>query len=201
VRQNTLIITITLIGLFVISLIVGYFAGERFFKPQASRPPDGVTRPETAPPTIQPPPAAVPTAGVGATPRAASTTAAPASPRPTTAPATPRPTPEPAATPVRATSTPAAPASVATPRAAPTPPPTAAAPGLVVLYKVQVGAFATRENAAERMTALKRHGFDPYAVRERGLFLVRVGAFRNRATAVELADRVRARGYEVVIVE
>lgn len=186
-RQNTLIITITLIGLFLISLIVGYFAGERFFKPQASRPPDGVTRPETAPPTMQPSPAAAPTGGVAATPPAASTTV-PASPRPTAAPATPPPTPEPAATPARATPTPAAPASVAT-------------PGQLILYKVQVGAFATRENAAERMAALKRDGFDPYVVRERGLFLVRVGAFRNRATAVELADRVRARGYEVVIVE
>lgn len=186
-RQNTLVITITLIGLFIISLIVGYFAGERFFKPQASRPPDGVTRPETAPPTMHPSPAAAPTAGVAATPPAASTTPVPASPRPTTAPATPPPTPEPAATPARATATPAAPASVATPQ--------------VILYKVQVGAFATRENAAERMAALKRDGFDPYLVRERGLFLVRVGAFRNRATAVELADRVRARGYEVVIVE
>ncbi len=51
------------------------------------------------------------------------------------------------------------------------------------------------------MAALKRDGFSPYLVIESGLFKVRVGAYRNRATADELAVRVRARGYEVTIVE
>ena len=68
------------------------------------------------------------------------------------------------------------------------------------LYRVQVGAFAKRENASERVARLLADGFDPYIVKESGLFKVRVGAFRDRARADELADRVRARGYEVVII-
>ncbi|MGQ0569816.1 MAG: SPOR domain-containing protein [Armatimonadota bacterium] len=68
------------------------------------------------------------------------------------------------------------------------------------LYRVQVGAFAARENADERVAALRADGFNPYVVRERGLLKVRVGAFRDRALAGELADRLRAKGYEVVIV-
>ncbi|MBI3998421.1 MAG: SPOR domain-containing protein, partial [Armatimonadetes bacterium] len=43
-------------------------------------------------------------------------------------------------------------------------------------------------------------GFSPYLVREGGLFKVRVGAFRDRERAEELAERLRARGYQVVIV-
>lgn len=68
------------------------------------------------------------------------------------------------------------------------------------LYRVQVGAFAARENADELVAALRADGFNPYIVRERGLLKVRVGAFRDRALAGELADRLRAEGYQVVIV-
>ncbi len=184
-RQNTLLITVTLIGLFVISLVVGYFAGERFFKPQPSgKPGETAARPE-APPTVRPSPA-----GPGAPA---------ASPQPTAVPATPpQATPGPAAT-SAAPATPAeSPTSQRTPGVSGT---REAAPGQqAVLYKVQVGAFSTRENAEEREAALRRDGFSPYLVIERGLYKVRVGAFRNRATAEELAERVRARGYEVVIV-
>jgi N-acetylmuramoyl-L-alanine amidase len=68
------------------------------------------------------------------------------------------------------------------------------------LYRVQIGAYSSRDNADERIAALRADGFSAYVVREGGLFKVRVGAFRDRARADELAQRLRAKGYEVIIV-
>ncbi len=68
------------------------------------------------------------------------------------------------------------------------------------MYKVQVGAYAKRDNASEAVAKLLADGFSPYIVRESGLFKVRVGAFRDRATADQLAERLRAKGYQVVII-
>jgi N-acetylmuramoyl-L-alanine amidase len=71
-------------------------------------------------------------------------------------------------------------------------------PGAV--YRVQVGAFANRDNASELVARLLADGFAPYMVRERELYKVRVGAFRDRSRAEELSERLRAKGYPVVIV-
>jgi len=73
-------------------------------------------------------------------------------------------------------------------------------PGPGPVYRVQVGAFANRDNASELMARLLADGFAPYLIKERQLYKVRVGAFRDRARAEELAARLRAGGYPVVIV-
>jgi N-acetylmuramoyl-L-alanine amidase len=101
---------------------------------------------------------------------------------PTISIATPEPTPRPAATPDIVPATPAA------------------APTGEGLYRVQIGAFSSRENADERVAALGADGFSAYVVRDGRLFKVRVGAFRDRARAEELAQRLRAKGYDVIIV-
>lgn len=85
----------------------------------------------------------------------------------------------------------------------PTPAHTAAgaeATPAATLYRVQAGAFASRENAESRAEALRASGFSPYIVQEGGLFKVRVGAFRDRALAEQLADRLRAAGYDAAII-
>jgi N-acetylmuramoyl-L-alanine amidase len=74
------------------------------------------------------------------------------------------------------------------------------APTGETLYRVQVGAFSSRENADARVAALSADGFSGYVVHEGRLFKVRVGAFRDRARAEELAQRLRAKGYDVIIV-
>ncbi|MGH2373568.1 MAG: SPOR domain-containing protein [bacterium] len=65
---------------------------------------------------------------------------------------------------------------------------------------MQVGAFSSKQNADARVASLREAGFSPYVVKERGLFKVRVGAFRARGSAVELAERLRAKGFDAIIV-
>lgn len=88
----------------------------------------------------------------------------------------------------------------APPAARPTPgqPDASAAEG--PLYRVQIGAYSSRDNADERVATLRADGFSAYLVREGGLFKVRAGAFRDRERAEELAQRLRAKGYDVIIV-
>jgi N-acetylmuramoyl-L-alanine amidase len=68
------------------------------------------------------------------------------------------------------------------------------------LFRVQVGAFANRENADALMARLRDDGFAPYLVQEGRLHKVRVGAFRERPRANELVARLLARGYSATIV-
>lgn len=65
---------------------------------------------------------------------------------------------------------------------------------------MQIGAYAKRDNASETVAKLLADGFTPYIVKEGGLFKVRVGAFRERTRADDLAERLRAKGYQVVII-
>ena len=96
-------------------------------------------------------------------------------------PATPTPPPAPAAT------------------RAPTPDPPATA-GTRTLYRVQAGAFLTREYAQERVHQLKAAGFDAYILPAGELFKVYVGAFGKRENAERLVERLRAAGFETLIV-
>lgn len=171
-RASPFVVTAALIGLFVLSLGVGYFVGERFLKPaglagqpQTPATPAGTSRatPPTVPPTAPP-------------------IVAPATPALV---ATPRPT------------TPPAPAVTPRPRAVTSRPPQA--PG-ATLWRVQAGAFLKRENAQERVNQLSGAGFDAYILPTGGLFKVFVGAFADRALAAELAERLRAAGFETLIV-
>ncbi len=112
----------------------------------------------------------------------------------TPAPATPTDPPLPAVAPATPEPVPPSPAAPQPEPGPPTQPPEAA-----VLHRVQVGAFASRENADATAEALRAKGFTPYVVREGGLFKVRVGAFRDRSHADQLAERLRAAGFEVSI--
>jgi len=68
-----------------------------------------------------------------------------------------------------------------------------------VVYRVQVGAFIKRENAAARAEELRGAGFEAYINQSGGLFKVQVGAFGDRDNAVQLAQQLRERGYNVLI--
>ncbi len=169
-RASPVVVTLALIGLFGLSLGVGYFVGERFLKPAGL-----AGQPQVAP---------------VATPRAAPPTVPPTT-RPIVAPATPA---------VVATPLPAVPRVPPTPPPSPvvTQRPAQAAGG--VLWRVQAGAFLKRENAQERVHQLEGAGFDAYVLPTGGLFKVFVGAFADRANAEELAARLRAVGFETLIV-
>ncbi|MBI3997955.1 MAG: SPOR domain-containing protein, partial [Armatimonadetes bacterium] len=133
--------SLALIGLFVVSLVAGYYAGERFFKPQPVPTPGLVARPEPPPPTAPPTPSATRPRAVRATPQAPEPPAmrqTPAAPEP------PSPAVSPPATPAGAGRTPAA-------RATERETPRAEGP----LYRVQVGAFASRENADAKLQQLR----------------------------------------------
>lgn len=101
--------------------------------------------------------------------------------RPTAAPAA---TPEPVATPD--------PFAVAT--AAPTP-----APKTIEIYRVQVGAFDSREAAQRQVEELQTVGINAVVVYDAGAYHAQLGAFSDRARAISVADEVNIRGYSVTI--
>lgn len=161
-------------GLFAIAVLVGYVGGRAFLAPTTSAP-----RPLVRPvPQASPAPVA---------PRIA-----PAQPR--LAPPAPAPPPQREPEPEPEPSPPPAPR----PAPAPSPPPQAAPPSGVV-YRVQVGAFLKRENAAVRAEQLRQDGFNAYINQSGGLFKVQVGSFGDRDNATELAEQLRNRGYQVLI--
>jgi DedD protein len=184
VRSNTVLIAGVVLGLFVVSIVAGYIAGEKYFKPQPQLAPVAPVTPRSrdqAPPTMPPEPSGL------ATPRLAPP--GPAAPAPT-----PPPTPGPAAV-----ESPG-PASVPT-VSGPSPTARRAEPAPAgQLFVVQVGAFATRNNAEALVVRLRTDGFTPYVVIDGQLFKVRVGAFRDRALADALVVRLRAKGYPVTVI-
>lgn len=173
-RASPIVVTFALIGLFVLSLGVGYFVGERFLKPA------GLAGQPQAP-------------APAATPRAAPPTVPPTAP-PIVAPATPAVVVTPVVTPPPTVP----PTPVATRTQVVTLRPTEAAGGAV--WRVQAGAFLKRENAQERVSQLAGAGFEAYILPTGSLFKVFVGAFADRANAEELAARLRAVGFETLIV-
>src|SRR5438876_980204 len=68
-----------------------------------------------------------------------------------------------------------------------------------VLYRVQVGAYISRENAEARAAKLREEGFDAYVTQSGTLYKVQVGAFAIRENAERLAAQLKAAGYEVLI--
>lgn len=162
VRLQPIVAGLALVGLFAISVLIGYVAGLAFLAPSAPSPPRSA-RP-------------VPVAGEQAQ--------------------TPTPNPKAAANPPAATTPPL------TPSAEPAIPATQPAPqvgGSGVLYRVQVGAYVSKENAESRAAKLRDAGFDAYVTQGGSLFIVQVGAFAVRENAERLADQLRAAGYKVII--
>jgi len=82
--------------------------------------------------------------------------------------------------------------------------PSAATPPLPAdLYGVQIGAFSTRDAAADLVARLSARGFEARITMLEGgsLFRVRAGRFENARDADALAQRIRAAGFDVVIVD
>ena len=145
-RLQPLVAVLALVGLFAISVLVGYVGGQAFLTPSAPTPRPARSAP-ASPETITPAPAPSPPpdASSRSTPKPPDTTAPPE--EPAAGPATPP------GKPGRETG---------------------------VLYRVQVGAYISRENAEARAAKL-------------------VAAFAIRENAERLAAQLKAAGYEVLI--
>lgn len=69
------------------------------------------------------------------------------------------------------------------------------------LYRVQAGAFSSRNRAKEHEADLEAAGFDAVVVVSGGMYKVQAGAFESRENAVERAERLKAAGFQVYIAE
>ncbi|MDB5100051.1 MAG: hypothetical protein JWM80_4472 [Cyanobacteria bacterium RYN_339] len=144
-------------------------------KPGAIRSPGEAAKP-TATPTLAPGPLPVP-----------SMTATPAGATPT-----PMAVLGAVPSPGRASATPA-PARTAAPT--PVPAPTKKEE----IYRVQVGAFDSRESAQRQVDELHGVGINAVVVYDGGAYHAQLGAYRDRAAAISVADEVNTRGYSVTI--
>lgn len=126
---------------------------------------------------------------------------------PTQAPAlvtaTPEATPTPESTPM-AVSTPAVvptPLPTLTPRPAATAiaPPTTRQTQTKSSFRVQVGSFATRENAQKTASELTDLGYSATVTEDGGRFQIQLGTYQDQEGALALAEEVTQRGYAVVV--
>lgn len=68
------------------------------------------------------------------------------------------------------------------------------------IWRVQVGAFANKDNAEKLMQELKINGFpDGYIVKVAKIFKVQVGAFANKDNAEKLKAKLNKAGYDTLI--
>jgi cell division protein FtsN len=86
---------------------------------------------------------------------------------------------------------------VATPAPMRTPAATAAVKEEI--YRVQVGAFDSREAAQKQVEELQTVGINAVVVYDGGAYHAQLGAFSDRARAISVADEVNTRGYSVTI--
>lgn len=63
------------------------------------------------------------------------------------------------------------------------------------LYKVQIGAFSKKANAAALEKKVKAAGFDTFVTKEGTLYKVQVGAFSVKANAEAMQKKLSAAGY------
>lgn len=68
-----------------------------------------------------------------------------------------------------------------------------------ILYRVQVGAYAEKNNADNMAAKLKAAGYDTYMVQGNGLYKVQVGAYAVKSNADAMAAKLKAAGYETYI--
>lgn len=78
-------------------------------------------------------------------------------------------------------------------------PSAAASPAAAVTYRVQVGAFDSRESAQQQVEDLQTQGINAVVVWDGGSYRAQLGAFKDRARALSVADEVNTRGYAVTI--
>ena len=65
-----------------------------------------------------------------------------------------------------------------------------------LLYRVQIGAFASRYNAENMLKAVKDKGFGAFIRRVNGLWKVQVGAFANKDNAISYLAVVKNKGFD-----
>lgn len=165
-RIQPVVAILALVGLFAVSVLVGYVGGQTFLTPATSQ------RPRPARPVPVPEPAPSPLQTTPLSPAPSPALDLPASGRTQVAPEPVSPT----------QLTPPAPSQAG-----------------AVLFRVQVGAFISRENAEARAVKLREEGFDAYVSQSGTLWKVQVGAFSVRENAERLAEQLRTAGYEVLI--
>lgn len=73
------------------------------------------------------------------------------------------------------------------------------APEPTTLYRVQLGAFAVKENAERLLGQLRAVASDAFIVNVDGLYKVQVGAFSVKANAERLAEKLENQGYSTYI--
>lgn len=178
------IIMLLFVGAFTIGGLIGYITRGFGFFSQPTTLRSTPTRSQTAPPTrreqeirsvIAPEPMAVPSPVTPPAPKKVS----PPAPAPVSRPA-PAPVPkQPTVAPSGATK-PAGEVSSAA-------------------FRLQVGAFRSRENAEALVRRLQEDGFQPYINFVAGMHRVRIGPFSNRADADRLAEELRAKNYDVFV--
>lgn len=105
----------------------------------------------------------------------------------------------------RATATPRARASAAADSAlqevTPTPKPEAAKPESQpeVVYRVQVGSYAEREDAAKAAEELAGMGYSVVMIGDGDRTRIQLGSFGEQDKALRLAEEITAKGYSVVV--
>lgn len=185
------IIMLLFVGAFTIGGLIGYVTRGFGFFSQTSTLRSTPTRSQTAAPSrreqeirsvIAPEPMAVPSPVPPPAPKEVSRPAPPVS-RPTPAPVS-RPTPAPV--PKQPT---------VAPSGATKPAGDVSSAG----FRVQVGAFRSRENAEALLRRLQEDGFQPFINYAAGMYRVRIGPFSNRADADMLAEELRAKNYDVFV--
>ncbi|MCI8852196.1 MAG: N-acetylmuramoyl-L-alanine amidase [Lachnospiraceae bacterium] len=71
--------------------------------------------------------------------------------------------------------------------------------GCKVYYRVQTGAFSSRENAEQQLQQLLADGLPAYLLYTDGLYKVQVGAFLKLTNAINMERQVRDLGYSTYI--
>lgn len=63
------------------------------------------------------------------------------------------------------------------------------------LYRVQVGAFSSEQNAKSFKTELENAGFSTYLVKDGGFYKIQVGAFSEKANAQNMLNQLNEKGF------
>ena len=70
-----------------------------------------------------------------------------------------------------------------------------------VAYIVQAGAYSVKENAVNKMDAIKKAGFDAIIINENDTYYVQCGSFKIKDNADKLALALLVAGFETYIKE
>ena len=67
------------------------------------------------------------------------------------------------------------------------------------LYRVQAGAFKSKENADRQLEKIKAAGFDTYMVQADGYYKIQIGAYSVKGNAENMLAKVKAAGFDAFI--